>query len=134
MSDLSQAMQISASGMKAQSTRLRVISENLANAQSTGSTPEDVPYRRKMVTFRSFVEDGAELVRVDKVIHDKSDFIEKYDPGHPSANEEGYVFMPNVNSLIEVMDMREAQRSYEANMRAIDLSRNMLMQTIDMLR
>lgn len=135
-SDLTRAMNIASSGLKAQSTRMRVIAENMANAGSTGASPEDVPYRRKLVTFET-IKQGFEKaggVQVDKVMQDKSDFGKEYNPGHPAANEDGYVFTPNVNSLIEAMDMKEAQRSYEANLRVIELSRGMLMRTLEVLR
>ncbi len=135
-SDLARAMGIASTGMQAQSTRMRVIAENLANAGSTASTPDGVPYRRKLVTFETirqgFEKEGG--VRVDKVIQDNSDFGREYNPSHPSAGPDGYVYTPNVNSLIEAMDMREAQRSYEANLRVIELSRGMLMRTLDILR
>lgn len=134
--DLNRAMGISAAGMKVQGTRLKVIAENLANANSTGETPQDLPYRRKTVTFRNMLdrEMGAETVRVSKIGVDPSDFQRRYDPAHPSADTEGYVLYPNVNSVIEAVDMREAQRSYEANLNVIETSRTMLTRTIDLLR
>ncbi len=134
--DLYKTLDISASGMRAQGTRLRVISENIANANSTGQTPGAEPYRRKMVTFTNELdrELGAELVKVKDVGVDKSEFSRRYEPGHPAADEEGYILTPNVNSLIEMADMREAQRSYEANLRVIQSSRMMLEQTIAILR
>lgn len=134
--DLDRAMMISAAGMKVQGARLKVIAENLANANSTGETPQDLPYRRKIVTFRNVLdrEIGAETVRVGKVSVDRSDFQRRYDPAHPSADADGYVLYPNVNPLIEAVDMREAQRSYEANLNVIETSRTMLTRTIDLLR
>lgn len=135
MSDISKAMQVGATGLRAQATRLRVIAENIANAQSTAEGPGDTPYRRKVVTFGQMMEQGQSAgVRVEKVAHDDSDFVRRYDPGHPSADDDGYVLMPNVSTLIETMDMREAQRTYEANLRVIELSRTMLMRTIELLR
>lgn len=134
--DLSKALQVSASGLKVQGTRLKVIAENLANADSTAETPGELPYRRKVVTFRNELDRklGVEKVKVGQVTVDGSDFQRKYDPGHPSADADGYVMLPNVNSIIEAMDMREAQRSYEANINAIEASRAMINRTIDILR
>ncbi len=137
MSEISKSMMISATGLKAQATRLRVISENIANAQSTGASPDEAPYRRKMVTFeavRGGLGRDGQGVRVDQVMPDNSAFGRRYEPSHPAADADGYIKTPNVNTLIEVMDMREAQRSYEANLRSIELSRDMLLRTIDMLR
>ena len=133
---LSSSTKIAVSGMKVQSQRLRVISENLANADSTAQTPEGQPYRRKLVTFKTELDraTGLAQVKVDKVRNDSSDFQRRYDPKHPAADREGYVLAPNVNPLIELMDMREAQRSYEANMNVINTSRTMLSRTVDMLR
>ena len=134
--DLYKAMSVSAAGMKAQGTRLKVIAENLANANTTAETPGDMPYRRKVVTFQNMLDRqaGVDTVRVNKVDVDKSDFQRKYDPTHPSADSEGYVLMPNVNTLVEAMDMREAQRSYEANLSVIESSRQMLSRTVELLR
>ena len=134
--DLMKSMSISASGMKAQGTRIRVISENLANADSTSQVPGGQPYRRKLVTFDNALDRalGAETVYVKGVVPDRSDFSRRYEPGHPAADGEGYVLVSNVNSLIELTDMREAQRSYEANLKVIQSSRAMLQQTIEILR
>lgn len=134
--DLYKAMSVSAAGMKAQGTRLKVIAENLANANTTAETPGDMPYRRKVVTFQNMMDRqiGVDTVRVAKVDVDKGDFQRRYDPSHPSADSEGYVLLPNVNSLIEAMDMREAQRSYEANLSVIEASRTMLNRTLELLR
>ena len=136
MADLSKSMNISAAGMKAQGTRLRVISENIANAGSTALTPNGEPYRRKLVTFGTTLnrELGTELVDVQKVSRDPSDFGLRYQPGHPAADASGYVKTANVNTLIEMTDMREAQRSYEANLRVMQAARAMLQRTIDLLR
>jgi len=136
MDDLSASSEIAARGMKAQSTRLRVISENLANADSTAEVPGGEPYRRKLVTFRNALdrELEANTVRVKKIYNDRSTLTSKYDPTHPGANEQGYVLQPNVNPLIEMMDMREAQRSYEANMNVISISRQMVAKTLELLR
>lgn len=134
--DLMKSLDISASAMRAQGTRLRIVAENLANANSTGETPNDMPYRRQVVTFETVLDraTGAHLVQVADVTADDSAFTRKYEPGHPSADAEGYVLYPNVSSLVEMMDMREAQRSYEANLNVVDIAKQMLMKTIDMLR
>jgi len=134
--DLGNIMHVSAAGMQAQSLRIKVISENVANAQSTGETPGDLPYRRKTVTFQNVMdrELGMDTVRVSKIGVDESDFRRKYDPGHPSADPEGYVLMPNVNALVETVDLREAQRSYEANLRVVLTVRQMLQQTVAMMQ
>lgn len=134
--DLKNAIAAASSGMKAQGARLKTIAENLANANTTAETPGDLPYRRKVVVFKNELdrELGVNTVRVAKVDVDKKDFQRRYDPTHPSADADGYVLLPNVNSLIESMDMREAQRSYEANLSVIDASRTMLSRTIELLR
>ncbi len=134
--DLLKSMKISASGMKAQGERMRIISENLANKDSIGATPDQDPYRRKVVTFANVLdrEIDAQKVVVDKVTEDKSEFGSRFDPNHPAADEDGYVKVPNVNSLVEVMDMKETQRSYQANLGAIDASKKMIMQTLEILR
>jgi len=134
--DLTKSMMISAAGMKAQSVRMRIISENLANADSLANTPDAEPYRRKVVSFGTELnrELGIEEVTIDRVQFDKSEFGKRYQPGHPGADAEGYVRTPNVNSLLEVMDIKQAQRSYEANLNAIDASKKLIMGTIDLLR
>jgi flagellar basal-body rod protein FlgC len=130
------SLSASTAGLKAQSMRIRVIAENIANAQTTGKTAGDLPYRRQEVTFANELDraTGMDLVKVDEVSKDSSPFQRRYLPGHPAADTEGYVQFPNVNSLIETMDMREAQRSYEANLNVMEVSRMMLMRTIDLLR
>ena len=134
--DLTKAMAISARGMDAQGTRLRVIAENLANQDTTGSTPGADPYRRKTVSFENRMDQslGTETVRVKDIGQDKSDLPLKYDPSHPAADADGYVRMPNVNSFVEVMDMREAQRSYSANLSVLQATRGMLSRVIGMLK
>ena len=134
--DLNDSMFIAAAGMKAQGERLRVISENLANADSVGEHAGADPYRRKTISFKNTLnkELGVETVQVDKIGVDRSDFGRKYDPGNPAADKTGYVSMPNVNSLVELTDMREAERSYEANLKTIDAARTMLQRTIDILK
>jgi flagellar basal-body rod protein FlgC len=136
MDDLTTSSEIAAKGMKAQATRLRVISENLANADSTSEVPGGEPYRRKLVTFRNQLDKalGADTVKVNRIFNDPSKLQSKYDPAHPGANAQGYVLVPNVNPLIEMMDMREAQRSYEANMNVISTSRSMVAKTLELLK
>ena len=134
--DFGNALDISAAGMKAQGARLRVIAENVANADSTATTPGGEPFRRKTILFESEFDKvlGAELVAIKGVKPDKSDFGRDFRPGHPAADAEGYVLTPNVNTLIEMTDMREAQRSYEANLRVMRTVRQMLEQTVSILR
>ena len=136
MDDLLKTMRISSSGMRAQGTRLRVISENIANAGSLPQAPGEIPYRRKVITFKNTLDKtiGLDTVKVDRVIDDKSQFVKKFEPNHPAADQDGYIQTPNVNTLIEMMDMREAQRSYEANLSVIKSSKAMLSSTIDVLR
>ncbi len=134
--DMESALRIAGSGMAAQTERLRVIAENLANADTTGSSPGAAPYRRKTVTFSDVTDpvSGAKLVEVSAIGQDPSAFPERYDPGHPAADANGYVKLPNVNSLVEMMDMREAERSYNANLAVMQVSRGMLSRAIDMLK
>ncbi len=134
--DLMQSMQISASGMKVQGERMKVLSQNIANAETAPTSPNEEPYRRKTISFKGELDraSGVEHVAVDRIERDQSAFRLKYDPNHPGADNKGYVKMPNVNSLIEAMDMREAQRSYEANLGAIEISKSMANRTIDMIR
>ena len=134
--DLSVSADIAVSGMKAQAQRLRIISENMANAESVATTKGGEPYRRQVVTFKQYVdkETGADMVKVDKVIKDQSEFIKKYDPNSPVADAQGYVSMPNVNPLIEMMDMKEAQRSYEANLSVMQTARDMNSKILDVLK
>jgi flagellar basal-body rod protein FlgC len=131
------SLNISAHGMKAQGERMRVITENIANAESAAGTPNEDPYTRKYITFKNEMDRnmGLRLVEVDKIEADtKKEFPLKFMPDHPGADENGYVKMPNVNTLIETMDMREATRSYEANLGMIEQARSMAMRTIDILR
>jgi flagellar basal-body rod protein FlgC len=134
--DLDKALSISARGMDAQTTRLRIIAENLANQDTTGSTPGADPYRRKTVTFQNTLDRqlGTQTVRVKQVGRDGSELQLRYDPSNPAANADGYVKLPNVNSLVEVMDMREAERSYNANLSVMQATRSMLTRTIDLLK
>jgi flagellar basal-body rod protein FlgC len=130
------SLKIASSGLQAQSTRMRIVSENIANAQTTGTTPGSDPYQRKMVSFQSELDrvSGAQMVSVDKVNRDDSPFILESDPGNPAANADGYVKMPNVRMLVEMADMREANRSYEANIQVVKQAREIINMTIDLLR
>lgn len=134
--DLDNALSIAAAGMAAQSTRLRVVAENLANVDSTGQSPGADPYRRRTVTFASRLDRslGVNLVEVTRPRTDRSELPESYEPNHPAADARGYVKRPNVNSLVEVMDMREAQRSYGANLAVLETTRGMVMRAIDILK
>lgn len=137
MSDLYNAVTLSSHGMKAQSTRIRVISENLANADTAAARPGENPYTRKTITFKNAMDRqiGAHTVEVSKIKDDtKRPYPVKYMPDHPGADENGYVKTPNVDTLVEMMDMREAQRSYEANLGMMDQSRAMINRTIDLMR
>lgn len=134
--DFLKSIAIAASGLRAQAGRIRIIAENLANADSTAQQPGADPYRRKVVTFRTEVDRAldAQVVGLGRVRTDPSDFRQKYEPGHPAADTNGNVKYPNVNSLIEMTDMREAQRSYEANVNIITASRRMIQRTLDILK
>ena len=133
--DFSTSMTVAASGLRAQSERMKVIAENIANANSTSPVPGGEPYRRKIATITpSFDRElDANLVNAGKPIPDKSDFRSQYDPGNPNADKQGYVKLPNVDSLVEIMDMREAQRSFEADLTVMDATKQMLAKTVDLL-
>jgi len=136
MDDLLKTFQISSAGMRVQGSRLKVISQNIANAESLAQDPNGKPYRRQIITFKNELDRavGLDTVRVRNVRPDMSDFGKRFQPNHPAANADGYVLTPNVSTLTEMTDMREAQRSYEANLSIIKSSRSMLMSTIDVLR
>jgi flagellar basal-body rod protein FlgC len=136
MASLNDTLQISSAGMKAQGERLRVVAENIANADATATTSGGAPYRRKTVTFQNVMDKqlGMETVKVISHGTDKSDFIKKFDPTHPAADADGYVQYPNVNPIVEMMDMREARRGYEANLDMVQISKAMLSQTINLLQ
>ncbi len=127
---------IAASGMKAQAERLKVISQNMANADSVSTEPGGEPYRRQVVSFENYVDEanGAQKVRVNKIIDDNSPFEKKYEPNHPGADKDGYVLLPNVNPLIEMMDMKEAQRVYDANLNMLKTAREMNSSVLDILK
>lgn len=134
--DFIRTMMIAASGLRAQSDRMRIISENIANADSTAANSQADPYRRRIPTFRSSFdrELEANVVTLGRVQTDKSDFVTKNEPGNPAADAKGNVKYPNVNTLIETVDMREAQRSYEANLNVIGATRRMISRTLDLLK
>ena len=136
MDDIIKTMRISGAGMKTQGARLQIIAQNVANANSLPQAEGGQPYRRQVMTFKNAFNEalGMNTVRVDKVRPDRSEFGKRFDPNHPAADEDGYVLTPNVNMLIEMTDMREAQRSYEANLNVIKTSKAMLNSTIDVLR
>ena len=133
--DFSKSMAVAASGMQAQTERMKIIAENIANANSTSPVKGGDPYRRKIATISSSFdrELGANLVEAGKPLPDKSEFRSQYDPGNPNADKQGYVKLPNVDSLVEIMDMREAQRSYEADLSVMDSTKQMLAKTVDLL-
>ncbi|MCA3561416.1 MAG: flagellar basal body rod protein FlgC [Aestuariivirga sp.] len=129
-------MRTASSGLQSQSMRLKVVSENLANMDSTGTTPGADPYRRKMVTFTQTLDEatGAQMVGIDRIIRDQKPFKTEYDPGHPAADASGYVKRPNVEMMVEMADMREASRSYEANLQMIKQAREMTALMVDLLK
>ena len=134
--DLRNAMHVAAAGMKAQGMRMRVVAQNLANAESTALTPGGEPYRRQTIAFENRLnrELGIETVAVARTGTDPSPFHKRFEPGHPAADGEGYLLTPNLDPLLEMMDLREAQRSFEANLNAMTLARTMIQRTIDLLR
>lgn len=133
--EFSKSMSIAAAGMRVQSDRMKVIAENIANADSTSPTPGGDPYRRKVSTVtQSFDRElGVNLVETGKTVADKSDFRSQYDPGNPTADNKGYVKLPNVDPLIEIMDMKEAQRSYEADLTVMTSTKQMMSQAVSLL-
>ncbi len=133
--DLNSTLDVSSSGMDAQTERLRVIAENLANQDTTGSTPGADAYRRKTITFRELLSpDGSSDVAVASIGRDRTPFETRYEPSHPAADASGYVKLPNVNSFVEMMDMKEAERSYSANLDVMQVTRSMLARTLEMLK
>jgi flagellar basal-body rod protein FlgC len=133
--DFSKSMSVAASGMRAQTERMKTISENIANANSTSPVKGGDPYRRKIATIQPDFdrELDATMVKAGRTIPDRSDFRSQYDPGNPNADKQGYVKLPNVDSLVEIMDMREAQRSYEADLSVMESTKQMLAKTVDLL-
>ena len=133
--DLNSTIDVSASGMDAQTARLRVIAENLANQDTTGSTPGADPYRRKTVTFQEVIGNGGSSgVTVESIQRDQAPFQTRYEPSNPAADTSGYVKLSNVNSFVEMMDMKEAERSYSANLNVMQVTRSMLSRTLEILR
>ncbi|PIR32102.1 MAG: flagellar basal body rod protein FlgC [Alphaproteobacteria bacterium CG11_big_fil_rev_8_21_14_0_20_44_7] len=130
------AIDIAATGMSAQNERLKIIAQNIANADSVATTPGGDPYQRKTISFKTIFDRalGADKVVVDRVGYDSAPFDKSYDPTHPAADEEGYVLRPNVNTLIEMTDMREAKASYQANLSVIEVTKNMVLRTLELLR
>ena len=136
MDALAAALKVAASGLGAQSERMRVVSENLANAQSTGTTPGANPYQRKTISFVSELDRASvgSLVEINSIARDPADFPVEFQPGNQAADAKGYVKMPNVNVLIEMADMTEANRSYEANLQVVKQARDLISMTIDLMR
>ncbi|MCA3569241.1 flagellar basal body rod protein FlgC [Bradyrhizobium sp.] len=134
--DLASTIDISASGLRAQSLRMRIIAENLANQDSIAATPGGTPYTRKIVTFRPVVDakSGATTVAASRIVNAASQFRREYRPGNPAADAQGYILLPNVNGLVESADMQSAQRSYEANLNVIEAARSLTTRTLDLLR
>ncbi len=134
--DFTKALAIAASGLHAQIGRMQIISENIANADSTAQTPGGDPYRRKIVTFTSELDRSldANVVKLGRIETDASDFLVRHEPGNPAADANGDVKYPNVNTLVEMTDLRDAQRSYESNLNIITATRRMLQRTIDILK
>ena len=134
--DMTDTVHISAAGLAAQSARLKIIAQNIANAESVGTRDGAEPYRRQTVTFKDALdkESGIKMVKTDKVSPDKSDFIKRFDPNNPNADAQGYVLYPNVNPMIEMVDMREARRAYEANLNVIEASKSMFADTLSVIK
>lgn len=134
--DFLKSIAIAASGLRAQQGRMRVIAENVANADTTPTRPGEQPYRRKIPTFKERVDHelGAKTVELGPIKRDRSEFKSRYEPGHPLADTQGFVKKPNVDTVMETLDMREAQRSYEANLNVITATRRMLTRTLEILR
>ena len=130
------SMDIAASGMQAQSERLKLIAQNIANANSVSTEANGLPYRRKTISFKSVLDKqlGVEKVEVDKIGTDNSAYVQKYDPGNPTANPQGYILLPNVNTLVEMTDMREAKAAYQANLSVIEMTKQMVARTLELLR
>lgn len=134
--DFQKTLMVSSAGLRVQSGRIRVIAENIANAESTPNDPNGDPYRRKIPTVvqRFDAELGTDRVTLGRIERDTSAFPMRYEPGHPAADASGMVKYPNVSSLVEMVDLREAQRTYEANLNVVTSTRTMLQRTVDILR
>lgn len=133
---LQASLTIASSGLTANSARMRVASENIANARSTGATPGADPYRRKTITFEDELDQaaGVDVVKVQEIGQDQSPFTLEHDPGNPAADEKGFVKLPNVNLILEMADMRESNQAYEANLQVVKQSRDLISMTIDLLK
>lgn len=135
MTDINQTIAAAASGMRAQTTRMRIAAENVANANSAGANPDEDPFRRRIPLLESTtLASGAQGVRVQGAVFDMSAFREEFNPSHPAADERGYVQLPNVDTLVEMMDLREATRAYEANLNMIEAARGMTTRALELLR
>lgn len=135
MTDIQAAISAAASGMRAQTTRMRVAAENVANANSTGTNPEEEPFRRRIPLMETTtLASGAQGVRVRGASYDMTAFRQEFNPSHPAADADGYVRLPNVDSLVEMMDLRDATRAYEANLNMIEAARSMTNRALDLLR
>lgn len=136
MVDLSNSLFIASAGMRAQGERMKTIAQNIANVDSVAQEPGGDPYQRKVIAFENVLNRQlqADMVQIRKVGVDDAPFEKKYEPHHPAADESGYVLYPNVNVMVEMMDMREAQRSYEANVQVVDVSKQMMLNTLNILR
>lgn len=134
--DFTDVFKVATAGMRAQGERLRIIAENIANAGTTASSADEDPYRRRIVTFKQMLDkaSGLSMVKVGSVEKDMSEFVKEFDPSHPAADAQGYVKKPNVKPLIESIDMREAQRSYEANLSVLEAARAMMLRALEILR
>lgn len=133
---LSAAMKAAGAGLAAQSMRMQIVAENLANANAVASSPGGDPYARKLVSFESALDDatGVDQVTVGAIIRDRAPFRTELDPGNPAADDKGFVKLPNVNPLVELADMREANRSYQANLQGVRQARDLISMTIDLLK
>lgn len=136
MSDILNSIDIASSGMYVQNERLKVIAQNIANSDSTSRVSGGLPYQRKTISFQNVLdkEMGLEKVEVQKIGTDNSDFDKKYEPAHPAADKDGYVLYPNVSTLIEMTDMKEAKNAYQANLSVIEIAKSMIQRTLDLLR
>lgn len=134
--DIVDSVHISAAGLGAQSARLKVVAQNIANAESVGTRAGAQPYRRQTISFKETLdkETGLKTVQPGKVSKDQSDFVKRYEPTNPEADEQGYVMYPNVNSVVEMVDMREARRGYEANLNVIEASKSMFSDTLNLIK
>ena len=134
--DLVNNFDIASSGLTAQNERLKIIAQNIANADSVATAAGGKPYQRKTISFKNVLDRklGVEKVQAGKIGTDKSDFGRKFDPTNTAADSDGYVLTPNVNTMVEMSDMREARNSYQANLSVIDVTKSMIQRTLDLLK